>query len=176
MQHIKHDQILTLLELASVFVSDKTDCRSYLHDIVYKDNQIIAANGHMLVKIVLKENHIDNEPILLPERLLIKSVKDAVKVKNISLLTENIDNKDTVYPDIKRLIPDTFTMGSDIVGMNIGYLATAMTALNKACKKIQSGKYHGMKIVQTNKDNGNFFTCNIGDEIEITICIMPMRL
>ena len=161
MLHIKEQQLLTLLDLASAFVSGKDDCRNYLHDVVYKDNVIKAANGHMLIQIDIDNNTIDDMPIVLPERLLVKSIKDANKVNNITLLAENTYNTGTNYPDFNRLIPSEFKMSSEPVGLNMIYLATAMTALHKACKKISSSKYFGVKLVQTDKNSGNYFQCTI---------------
>ena len=176
MLHFKEQQLLTLLELATVFVADKHDNRYYLHDVVYKDNRIVAANGHMLVKIDIKNNNIDDMPIILPERLLVKSIKDANKVMNMSLIVEGVANTNVPYPDIDRLIPQTFTMSNDVVGLNVTYIASAMTALHKAFKKLGGGKYMGCKLVQTSNSNGNFFECKIGDDVNVLICIMPMRL
>ncbi len=180
MLYIKQERILTLLELATVFTADKTDCRIYLHDVICNqtDNnaEILAANGHMCVKINIKNNDIDGEPIVTPSRLLVRSIKDANKVKNISLLQDNAVTKDMKYPDINRLIPDKFVMGSDIVGINANYLAVTMTALSKTAKKLSGDKFFAVKLVQTSKDAGNIFTCNIGEDIDILIMIMPTRL
>ena len=50
-------EVIHLLDHASQFVADKKDHRQYLWDVLVKqvetDTHIVAANGHILIKITL---------------------------------------------------------------------------------------------------------------------------
>lgn len=170
--------LLALLELAMP-IAGINDVRNYLNAVLIRnvetDCHIVAANGHMLAKIVVRDfNHS-----LGYERVTTQSIKDAIKVKNICMLQECKDSKDDKYPEYNRLIPDIKEpLEMSLPAFNVLYLSTMGTSYVKAFNKLwnKRDKFAGLQMLTASKDNGNLFQGELAANITVQFVIMPMRL
>ena len=173
---IEHNKnLLVLLECASAFAAGKNEPRHYLKAVLIRnvdtDCHIVAADGHKLAKIVIKDYQTD-----LPERLIVQSIKDAIKVKNFCMLSEDKESKDSQYPDYTRLMPAESETCEGLPVINASYLADMSAAYVRVLKKLYGCKFAGLKLKAINKDKGNLFGNDIAANVSIDFVIMPMRL
>lgn len=73
---------LSLLNLAVSFTAKKSDCRSYLWAVHVQSGSLYAADGHKLIRIMLKNGSFASDDVSYCG----DSVRDAVKVKRLELL------------------------------------------------------------------------------------------
>jgi hypothetical protein len=169
--------LLALLELALPFAG-VDDLRRYLNAVLIRnvgtDCHIVAANGHILAKIVIRDfNHS-----LGYERVTTQSIKDAVKVKNVVMLQECSETKDQNYPEYNRLIPEPMDKPDSLPAFNCLYLSIMGTAYSKAFNKLwgKRDKFAGLQMKTASQHNGNLFEAEMAANITAQFVIMPMRL
>lgn len=169
--------LLALLELAMPFAG-VDDLRRYLNAVLIRnvdsDCHIVAANGHIMAKIVIRDfNHT-----LGYERVTTQSIKDAVKVKNIVMLSECNETKGMNYPEYNRLIPAKDQPLESLPAFNCIYLSIMGTAYSKAFNKLwgKRDKFAGLKMMNASQHYGNLFEGEMAANITAQFVIMPMRL
>lgn len=169
--------LLALLELAMPFAG-VDDLRRYLNAVLIRnvenDCHIVAANGHIMAKIVIRDfNHS-----LGYERVTTASIKDAIKVKNICMLEECKETRDQTYPVYDRLIPEAQHRIETLPAFNCLYLSIMGNAYSKAFNKLwgKKDKFAGLKMVTASDNNGNLFQGEPASNITAQFIIMPMRL
>lgn len=177
---MQQEHSLALLEMASKFAARKHDVRQYLWDVlvknVGKDTHIVGCDGHRLVKIT-----IDDFIAVLPERICIQSVKNAVKINDsIVLAAASPDRAAKAYPDYDKLIPEISKrtiIEATMPDVNPIYLAESMAALAKVFKKFSNlyGTEKRVSFLGLNEERGLHLCANINKDIKIEIIIMPMR-
>lgn len=159
-------ELIQLLNFATQFAG-KDDIRKYLNQIHVNGNDIVAADGHKLLKITLPYR------LQIMDRLTVKSIKNSYSVKqNLLEISEDYGK----YPDYTRLIPATYKHERGLVCTN--YLGNVFTALAKLQKEFKV-KFPKVSLEQSAEQDAWVFKTIILSqkqvEIDITIIIMPGR-
>ncbi len=169
--------LLALLELAIPFAGED-DLRRYLNVVLIRnfenDCHIVAANGHIMAKIVVCDfNHS-----LGYERVTTQSIKDAIKVKNVCMLSECKETKDDKYPEYNRLIPEVKDKTESLPAFNCLYLSIMGIAYSKAFNKLwcKRDKFAGLNMIVADKHGGNLFQGELAANVTAQFVIMPMIL